>query len=112
MPIESRYRHTFTVKRLAATGGKDADGHAITAETTVASDVPGLVQPRTARELAQMSQAGVVVGQHVGFMDPLDGLDTDCWIVLDGERYDVVWIPDAAGLGHHLEVGLQKVAAP
>lgn len=108
MSIQSRYRHTLVVKRMVATGAVDDYGQPVTAETTVAT-VPGLIQPRRAREVALASQAGVVLGEHTGYIDPLPGLGTDCWVEVDGVRYDVLSMPDAGGVGHHLELGLQRV---
>jgi len=92
----------------AGTATLDEYGQPVTAETTVAT-VRGLIQPRRAREVALASQAGVVLGEHCGYMDPLAGLGTDCWLELDGVRYDILSMPDAGGVGHHLELGLQRV---
>jgi hypothetical protein len=92
----------------SGTATLDEYGQPVTAETTVAT-VRGLIQPRSAREVALASQAGAVIGSHVGFMAPLATLGTDCWIEHGGVRYDVVSMPDAAGLGHHLELGLVAV---
>jgi hypothetical protein len=109
MAIQSRYRQTIVVKRMAPTGALDDYSQPVMGETTVAT-VRGLIQPRSAREVALASQAGAVIGQHVAFMDPLPGLGTDCWLELAGVRYDVLSMPDAAGLGHHLELALQQVS--
>jgi head-tail adaptor len=106
--IASRYRHTLVVKRMVATGAVDDYGQPVTSLVTVAT-VPGLVQPRSAREVALASQAGAVIGTHVGYLDPLAGLGTDCWIEYGGVRFDILSMPDAAGLGHHLELALQAV---
>jgi len=92
----------------AGTATLDDYGQPVTVETTIAT-VPGLIQPRRAREVALASQAGAVIGEHVGYCRALAGLDTDCWLELDGERYDVLGIADAAGLGHHLELNLRRV---
>ena len=113
MSIQSRYRHTLVIKRLAATGALDGMYQPVMAETTLAT-VKGLIQPRSAREVALTSQAGAVIGQHVGYMDPLVGLGTDCWIELVepadmAGRYDILSMPDAAGLNHHMELALQRV---
>ena len=108
MSIQSRYLHTLVVKRNAPTGAVDDYGQPIVAEVTFAT-VPGLVQPRRAREVALASQAGAVVGEHVGYMDPLPGLTTHDWIEVGGVRYDILAVPDAAGLGHHLELDLRQV---
>ena len=92
----------------AGTATLDDYGQPVTAETTLAT-VKGLIQPRRAREVALASQAGVVLGEHAGYMDPLPSLTTACWIELDGVRYDVLAIYDAGGVGHHYELGLKQV---
>jgi hypothetical protein len=80
----------------------------VLAPITVAT-VPGLVQPRSAREVAQAGEAGAAVGEHVGYLRPLAGLTTRDWIEVSGARYDIVSVSDAAGRGHHLELGLRRV---
>ncbi len=88
----------------------DEYGQPVTEPVTVAT-IAGLIQPRPLRdrEVALTSQAGPAIGSHVGYIDPLAGLTTACWIEHAGTRYDIVAIPDAAGLGHHLELVLQAV---
>ncbi|HUW17468.1 MAG TPA: hypothetical protein VMW94_10350 [Actinomycetes bacterium] len=108
MSIGSRYLHTLVIKRLAAGSTVDAYGQPVGSTETVAT-VGGLVQPRRAREVALASQAGVVLGEHVGYLDPLPGLLTGDWIEVGGDRYDILAIYDAGGVGHHLELGLRKV---
>jgi len=87
----------------------DELGQPVTGEMTVAT-VPGLIQPRSAREVAAASQAGAAIGHFVGYMRPLDGLTTRDWIEKDGTRFDIIAVPDAAGLGHHLELALEQVS--
>ena len=108
MSFDSRLSHTLVVKRMAATGAFDDYGQPVSAETTVAT-VNGLIQPRRAREVELASQAGVVLGDHTGYIRPLAGLDTGCWVEHDGIRYDILSMPDAGGVGHHLELGLRRV---
>jgi hypothetical protein len=86
----------------------DDYGQPVTAEATVAT-VAGLIQPRKAREVELSSQAGAVVGEHVGYLAPLAGLTTADWILLGSVRYDILSIADAAGQGHHLELALRQV---
>jgi hypothetical protein len=89
----------------------DDQGTPVYADTTVAT-VRGLIQPRSAREVALASQAGVVIGEHVGYIRPLAGLTTADWLEDDqypGARFDLVSMPDAAGQGHHLELGLRRI---
>jgi hypothetical protein len=113
-PLELAHASGDQVRQVDDSGiAVDDYGQAIMAETTVAT-VPGLIQMRTARDIAQANQAGAVIGEYRGWLDPLPGLTTDCWIELAGPtgmagRYDVVFIDNAAGLDHHFEVGCQKV---
>lgn len=109
-PLQSAHDSGDAVRQVddAGTATLDDYGQPVTAEVTVAT-VPGLVQPRRAREVALASQAGVVLGEHVGYMDPLASLGTDCWVEVDGTRYDVLSIADAGGVGHHYELDLKLV---
>jgi hypothetical protein len=109
MSFDSRLLQRVTVKRMAATGAVDDYGQPVSVEVTVATAVPASIQPRSARELALASGAGPVIGDHVGYLRPLAGLGSDCWIEVGTARYDIVAMPDAAGLGHHLELGLRRV---
>ena len=108
MGFDDRLIHSLTIRRNVATGAFDDYGQPVTAETTVAT-VAGLIQPRRAREVALASQAGVVLGELAGYIRPLAGLTTHDWIVRDGIRYDILSIADAGGIGHHWELGLQRV---
>lgn len=114
MSFDDRLLHTLVVKRNGVTLDGNGDpvlddwGQSVTAAVTVAT-VPGLIQPRSAREVALASQAGAAIGTHVGYMRPLAGLSTADWIEHDGVRFDIVSVSDAAGLGHHLELGLVAV---
>lgn len=92
----------------AGTATLDDYGQPVTAEVTVAT-VAGLIQPRKGREATYTTQAGPVVADHYGYCDPLASLGTDCWLEVDGDRYDVLHIADAGGLGHHLELDLRRV---
>lgn len=86
----------------------DDYGQTVFADTTFAT-VAGLIQPRSAREVALAGQGGAAIGSHVGYLWPLSGLSTGDWAVLDGVRYDILSTPDAAGQAHHLELELRAV---
>ena len=115
MSFDRLLRHTLTVKRTApVTDGSGAPvldeyRQPVMAATTVAT-VPGLVQPRSAREVALASQAGAAIGDHVGYLRPLAGLTTRDWLEVGGARYDIVSVYDAGGQGHHLELGLRRIS--
>ena len=122
MSFDDRLRHSLVIYRNVPAvvpahdppGPTDGDpilddyGQPVMGATTVAT-VRGLIQPRSAKEIALTSQAGAVIGTHVGYMRPLAGLTTADWIEHDGVRFDILSMPDAAGLGHHLELALQAV---
>lgn len=111
MSFDALLNRQLTVKRMAPSGSVDDWGNPVAGEVTIASGVPGALQQRTAREMALASQAGIDIGDWVGFMRPLAGIDSGCWIEDEGsQRYDIVGTPvDAGGRGHHLELGLRRV---
>jgi hypothetical protein len=117
MPIEQLYRHTITVKRRSPSGGVDPDGHPITTEVTVAT-VRGRLAPAprstvgAPAEAPATHQAAPVAGRWRAYLAPLAGFGTDCWLEIDGARYDVLEIADAGGAGHHLEVTCRRVEVP
>jgi hypothetical protein len=111
-PLISAHDSGDQVREVDGAGTPELDdyGQPVRAETTVAT-VRGLIQPRSALEVAQADSAGVAIGTHIAYLRPLAGLDTDCWVepVEIPFRFDVVSIADAGGVGHHLEVGLRRV---
>lgn len=110
MSFDALLRHTLVVKQMTPGDPMILDdyGQPVVTETTLAT-VPGRITPKSAREVALASQAGAAVSTHTGFLRPLAGLHTGCWIECGGIRYDLVGMPDAAGHGHHLELELVAV---
>jgi hypothetical protein len=119
MSFDDRLLHTLVVKRLAPILDGSGDpvlddyGQPTSAPTTF-DTVPGLIQPRTAREIALASQGGAVIGKFVGYIRPLAGLSTHDWIEITAPasmagRFDILDIDAAAGLEHHFELSLQAV---
>lgn len=99
------------VRQVDGAGEQAVDEYGQPIESPViVATVRGLIQPRSAREIPLSTGEGAAISDHVAYMAPLAGLATDCWIEHDGNRYDVLTTPDAAGLGHHLELGLRRVA--
>ncbi len=95
----------------AGTLALDEYDQSVFTPTTVAT-VPGLIQPRSAREVALASQGGAVIGSHVGYVRLLAGISTGDWVEateIPGVRFDILNAPDAGGQGHHLEIALQAV---
>ena len=120
MSFASLLDHTVTlVRQVGAT--EDDYGHA----ETVATDMDTLaasIQPKSARERAQFSQAGIPVSDHTIFLFPVDirtgdylrHTAADCakpaGVDLPDGRYEVTAVPDAAGRGHHLEVDARLIS--
>ncbi len=98
------------VREVDGSGAPALDdyGQPVSAPTVFAT-VPGLIQPRSAHEVPAVSQAGAAIGSHVGYTALLEGLSTHDWIEMGGVRFDILAVPDAAGLGHHLELELRAV---
>ena len=91
------------------------------AESTT-TNVPASIQPRSAKELASTTQAGVATGDYRIYMLPRD-IGTadvivhdpdDCPMTTDlpAGRFEVVAVPDAAGAGHHVEVWANRISTP
>jgi hypothetical protein len=87
--------------------------------------VRAAIQPRRRggdREAPLVSEAGVTLSDHVIYMRPTDITTADaiehdasvCPVLNDLPtcRFEIVGVPNAAGLGHHLEIDAKLVATP
>lgn len=89
-------------------------GETVQTGTTVTA-VDGLVQPRSAAEIAALSQAGAEISSHLIFLDLRD-IDPGTWIsdrpdaVAIGRRYDITGVRrfDYGG-SPHLEIDARLV---
>lgn len=96
--------HRVTVYRESPTGGEDEWGLPVEALSVVASDVPALVQDRTARE--QPRPTGVEITDALIFLAWGTPIRADDIIAYGTATYRVVGSPiDAGGAAHHIEVG-------
>lgn len=112
MSFDARLLHSLAVVRTPRDGPPDEWGQP-TLGTPVVTTFRGAIQPRSAREIALISQSGAEVSDHTLFCRPLDirGGDYVRFEPDDGRRYEVLTVPDVAGLGHHLECALRMVEA-
>ena len=102
-----RYPHSLTIER--ATEGA-LDDYRMPAQTwATLTTTPGWVQPKSATDMAMMSQGGPVSSTHTIYLPVIDLRESDR-IMYDGKQYEVVGVRDAAGIGHHLEVDATLVA--
>ena len=112
MSFASRLVHTLThVSTPRDTGDLDDRGYPIPGTATETS-IRGLVQPRTSREIAELSSAGAEVSDHVIFLPRMTVSPAD-YFLYDGDRYHVAGgIRDFNfGRSPHLEVDVRKVEA-
>jgi head-tail adaptor len=104
-------RHSLVIEHPAS-GAEDDWGHVDPAPFEDGETVRGLVQDRRGREVeASGDLGGTVVADVVIFLqsgvtvteqDRLRRADT-------GAEYEVVYVKDAAGQGHHLEIACRLV---
>jgi hypothetical protein len=111
MSFESQLIHTLVIER--ATDGAVDEYNQPSRTWATLSQVPGLVQPKTAREVAQLNQAGAVVSTYTIFLRPTEIQPSDRVRVAAGlmaGTYEIDGIRDAAGHGHHLQADARQVA--
>ena len=113
MSFGSRLTHTVSIIRKADAHTLDDYGQPVTTDAVI-STVKAAIQPRRENEQGAVSQAGVATADHVIFLFPTNLRTADaifhdqtvCPVVRDlpTARYEISGVPNAAGLGHHLEV--------
>lgn len=111
MSFDDRLVHTLVIER-PTDGAPDEYNDSVVTYGTV-SEVPGLIQPKTAREVAQLNQAGAVVSTHTAYLRPTEVQPSDRLRIASGDMagtYEIDGIRNAAGIGHHLEADCRMVA--
>lgn len=108
MSFDSRLVHTIAIER--ATPGTVDDYNQPSETWATIATVPALVQPKSGRELAQLNNAGPVRFEYRIFMRVTDVAEGDHLVRQDpGEVYQIGFVADAAGIGHHLEIEASRV---
>lgn len=116
----SRLTHTVSIIRQFDSSNLNDYGQPITSDVELAS-VRAAIQPRKAREQDAVGQGGPSVTDYVVYLFPTDLTTADaifhdeavCPVPNDlpTGRFEISGVPNAAGLGHHLEVACHLVAA-
>lgn len=115
MSIGSRLTHTVSIARTStSTDPNDDDEFGQPTTTETYETVKAAIQPKKAEEIALTTQAGAVVSDHRIYLLPTSISTADAIIHeaqacpmspdLPDARYEITSVPDAAGLGHHLEL--------
>jgi len=98
-------RQRATVQR----GGETADATGFldpwASPTTVATDVPCSLQPRSERSKVY-ANGRVINGSQVAYFNLPRDIRVSDRLVIGSDTYDVMKVSNAAGRDHHLEVGL------
>jgi head-tail adaptor len=74
--------------------------------------VAGLIQPKTATEVALQSQGGAEMTDTVIYLEPTDVLASDRihrMADMPGPYYEITGVRDPGGRGHHLELDCRLV---
>lgn len=111
MSFDSQLIHSLIIER--ATDGAVDEYNQPSRTWTTLSEVPGLVQPKTAREVAQLNQAGAVVSTYSIYLRPTEIQPADRIRVVDdgvAGTYEVDGIQNQAGRNHHLRADARMVA--
>lgn len=123
MPIGDRLTHIVHLVRDVDAGSDDEYGQPVTVEE-VGEDFRAAIQPKTAREIALISQAGAAIGDWTIFLLPRVVTPADKVIhessacpVREGAdlpdaTFELTGVRNAAGLGHHLELDARLVGSP
>jgi len=115
MPITDRLVHSLAIVTPTDDVGDDPDEYGQPVPgipTTILAS--GLIQPKTAREVALISQAGAQVSDHTVFLPEGTAVQSASYVRFqpdDGDRYEVVGIRDFAygTTNDHLEVDCRRV---
>jgi hypothetical protein len=114
VPISDRLIHDLAIVTPTDSGTLDGYGHPVAGDPVVTL-VVGLIQPKSAREIALTSQAGAMLSDHVVFLLP-QTLSNAAYIRYepdDGDRYEIVGIRTFDfGRDPHLEVDAKRVLSP
>lgn len=110
MTMGVRLIHTVAIQRATA-GAVDDYNQPSQTFATIAT-VKALIQPKSGLELAQANQAGAVRGEYRVFMYPTD-VDEGDYLIRETpvEVYQILFVADAAGQGHHLQLDCTRVTA-
>ena len=115
MSFTKLLRHRVTVERRVAIldgGGLPTYtelGQPATELRVVHTSVKCRIEPKSAKEVAQLSQAGPVVASHTIYALPGDWTNADRLIDTDGRSFEVLNVPDAGGTGHHVEMDVRRI---
>lgn len=97
---------TGTIRRYTSSS-KDTHGNLVKVWSDLATGVACRLQPRRGREAVQPTQ--VVVGSHILYLEIGTDITERDRVVVAASTYEVLFVADAAGQSHHLEVDLELV---
>lgn len=111
MSFDNRLVHDLVIER--STDGAVDDYNQPTVSWATLASVKGLVQPKSAREVAQLNQAGATVSTYTIYLRPTEIQPSDRVTIAAGPMagtYEIDGIRNASGINHHLEADARMVA--
>lgn len=109
MSFSARLIHDLVIERTPRDLDDPDEYGQPTAGEPELTDVKGLVQPKSAREMANTQSAGAEVSDHTIFLAPMD-LDPSDAILYGDRRYQITGIRSFEfGTSPHLEVDAQLI---
>lgn len=112
-------RHSLQVLRAAPSDPAEMDdwGRPIYDPDTVIATVPGLIEPLAMKEVSDLMDAGIVVGDYKAYVLPADVIPSDRIRRVDtDETFEIRGIDDWSGYGYgaHLKLFLHRavIAVP
>lgn len=124
MAIGRFLNHQVSIVRMVGTlddGDPVLDDHGqpVRSEDEIATGVAAGIQPKSAREVAAISQAGASIADHTIYLLPRIVTTADLIVHdpitcpvgqdLPPQSYRITTVPDAVGAGHHLELDARLV---
>lgn len=112
MPFAARLIHSLTIVRTTFDDTESArDEYQQPAESTETIEVRGLVQPRSADEIADSRSAGAEIATHVVFLQPIPLYPADALLWNDtDQRLEITGIRSFLfGRSPHHEVDVRSV---
>jgi SPP1 family predicted phage head-tail adaptor len=111
MTLAGLLRQSLVIQRAVASGVNEF-GEPVYTWSDLAT-VRGSVQPKSASEVAAVSQGGAEIVTHVIYLLPTDVTAKDRIRLVSaatGPYYQITGVRDAAGRGQHLELDAHEVS--
>lgn len=111
MSFDDRLVHSLVIERPTDGVVDDYNDSVVTYATL--AEVPGLIQPMTVDEVAQLNSAGATLSRFKGYVRITEIQPSDRVRIASGPMagtYEIDGVLDEAGIGHHYKLFARQVA--